>query len=69
MVILDQLTADRFAQVVRGICDTPTAILSHPSALSAVIEGIETVGRRPVLLAENKAELPGTAAHRKWSTC
>ena len=60
MVILDSLTADRFAQVVRGMCDTPTAILSHPSALNTVIAGIEKVGRRPVLLAENKAELPGT---------
>ena len=60
VVILDSLTADRFAQVVRGMCDTPTAILSRPSALNTVIAGIEKVGRRPVLLAENKAELPGT---------
>ncbi len=60
VVILDSLTADRFAQVVRGMCDTPTAILSHPGALNPVIAGIEQAGRRPVLLAENKAELPGT---------
>ena len=60
VVILDQLTADRFAQAVRGICNTPTAILSHPSALSSVVQGIEKAGRRPVLLAENKDELPGT---------
>ena len=60
VVILDQLTADRFAQVVRGICNTPTAILSHPGALSAVVQGIEKTGRRPVLLAENEDELPGT---------
>jgi hypothetical protein len=60
VVILDSLTADRFAQVVRGMCNTPTAILSHLSALDTVIAGIEKVGRRPVLLAENKAELPGT---------
>jgi hypothetical protein len=60
VVILDSLTADRFAQVVRGMCNTPTAILSHPSALDTVIAGIGKVGRRPVLLAENKAELPGT---------
>jgi hypothetical protein len=59
VVILDQLTADRFAQVVRGICNTPTAILSHPGALSTVVQGIEKAGRRPVLLAENKDELPG----------
>jgi hypothetical protein len=60
VVILDQLTADRFAQVVRGICNTPTAILSHPGALSTVVRSIEKTGRRPVLLAENKDELPGT---------
>jgi hypothetical protein len=60
VVILDQLTADRFAQVVRGICNTPTAILSHPNALSTVVQGIEKTGRRPVLLAESKDELPGT---------
>jgi hypothetical protein len=60
VVILDQLTADRFAQVVRGICNTPTAILSHPNALSTVVQGIEKAGRRPVLLAGNKDELPGT---------
>ena len=60
VVILDQLTADRFAQIVRGICNTPTAILSHPGALSSVVQGIEKTGRRPVLLAENKDELPGT---------
>jgi hypothetical protein len=63
VVILDQLTADRFAQVVRGMCHTPTAILSHPNALGTVIQGIEKAGRRPVLLAENKDELPGTPKH------
>jgi len=42
------------------MCNTPTAILSHPGALSTVVQGIEKTGRRPVLLAENKAELPGT---------
>ena len=32
VVILDSLTADRFAQLVRGMCDTPTAIADegHP---------------------------------------
>jgi hypothetical protein len=60
VVILDSLTADRFAQVVRGMCNRPTAILTHPNALNPVVQGIERVGRQPVLLAENKAELPGT---------
>ncbi len=51
MVILDSLTADRFAQVARGTCDTPTAILDHPTAttVDAVLSGIERACRRPVL--------------------
>jgi len=60
VVIVDSLTADRFAQVVRGMCDVPTAVVADHAALSPVITGIEHVGRRPVLLAENQAELPGT---------
>ena len=59
VVILDPLTADRFAQVVRGICGTPTAILDHPAMprVKAVVKGIEGVGRRPVLLAGSQPEL------------
>jgi hypothetical protein len=59
VVALDQLTGDRFAQVTRGICDTPTAIMDNPSpaAVAAVIAGIERAGRRPVLLAEFAGEL------------
>ena len=60
VVILDSLTADRFAQVLRGMCGLPTAVLTDHKALNSVITGIQSVGRRPVLLAENKAELPGT---------
>ncbi len=58
-VILDSLTADRFAQVVRGICGTPAAVLAPvtPGTVEAVVAGIEAAGRRPVLLAETEAEL------------
>jgi len=61
VVILDPLTADRFAQVIRGICGTPAAVLENPSraAVQAVAAGIERAGRRPVLLAENQAQLAG----------
>ena len=31
VVILDSLTADRFAQVIRGICGTPAAVLENPT--------------------------------------
>jgi hypothetical protein len=59
VVILDSLTADRFAQLVRGMCDTPAAVLTKvtPATVSAVVTGIQGVGRHPILLAENSSEL------------
>jgi hypothetical protein len=67
VVIVDSLTADRFAQVVRGICGTPAAVLTNPSqaTVGAVVTGIDNAGRRPVLLAEQQADLAnygGTAS-------
>jgi hypothetical protein len=67
VVIVDSLTADRFAQVVRGICGTPAAVLANPTqaTVGAVVTGIDSAGRRPVLLAEQQAELAdygGTAS-------
>jgi hypothetical protein len=58
-VILDSLTADRFAQVVRGMCGTPAAVLAPvtPGTVQQVVAGIEAAGRRPVLLAQTEAEL------------
>jgi hypothetical protein len=59
VVILDQLTADRFAQLVRGMCDTPAAALTTvtPATVGVVVNSIEGTGRRPILLAENSSEL------------
>jgi len=59
VVILDRLTADQFAQVTRGMCDTPTAVMDHPAPakVGTVVSGIERAGRRPVLLAEDQSEL------------
>jgi hypothetical protein len=59
VVILGSLTADEFAQVARGLCGTPTAVLDHPTAaaVAAVVSGIQRAGRRPVLLARDSAEL------------
>jgi hypothetical protein len=59
VVILDSLTSDRFAQLVRGMCDTPTAMLTKVTrdTVGATVIGIEGAGRRPVLLAENQSEL------------
>jgi hypothetical protein len=59
LVILDATTADRFAQVTRGLCDTPTAVVGQPTqaTVTAVISGIQRAGRRPVLLAQDGSEL------------
>jgi hypothetical protein len=59
VLILDSLTADRFAQLVRGMCDTPTATLTTvtPATVQAAVAGIQGTGRTPVLLAETEAEL------------
>ena len=67
VVILDSLTADRFAQVIRGICDTPAAVMTNPTRAntSAVVRGIEGVGRRPVLLAQQPTELTSYGAPRE----
>ncbi len=61
VVIVDPVTADQFAQVVRGICGTPAAVLSNVTraSVAAVAGGIEHAGRRPVLLAARPAELAG----------
>ncbi len=59
VVILDSLTADRFAQVARGQCDTPTAIMDQPTraTVDGVLAGIERAGRRPVLMAQDQSQL------------
>ena len=59
VVIVDSLTADRFSQVIRGMCATPTARMDSPdpASVAAVVAGIERAGRRPVLLAEQQSQL------------
>jgi hypothetical protein len=59
VVIVDAQTADRFSQVVRGMCDTPTARIDSPTAsqVALVVSKIEGAGRRPVLLAGTQAQL------------
>jgi hypothetical protein len=59
VVIVDSLTADRFSQVIRGMCGTPTTRIDNAPAgeVSEVESGIEKAGRRPVLLAGTQAQL------------
>jgi hypothetical protein len=67
VVILDKAAARAFAQVVRGTCDLPTAIVTStaPGEVGTIIGGIERAGRHPVLLATKEAELtPYGAAPR-----
>ncbi|HEY2237748.1 MAG TPA: hypothetical protein VGI21_03110, partial [Streptosporangiaceae bacterium] len=59
VVIVDSLTADRFSQVIRGMCETPTTRIDSATAgdVSSVEAGIEKAGRRPILLAGTQAQL------------
>ncbi len=59
VVILDPLTADRFSQVIRSMCATPTARMDAPApaSVASVVAGIEGTGRRPVLLAGQQSQL------------
>ena len=59
VIIVDSLTADRFSQVIRSMCATPTARMDSPTAASvaAVVAGIERAGRRPMLLAGQQSQL------------
>jgi hypothetical protein len=59
VVIVDWPTASQFAQVVRGMCDVPTAWMSgNPeSAVNDVLGSIAAAGRQPVLLADSRQQL------------
>jgi hypothetical protein len=60
-VFIDGPSSDRFAQVVRGMCGEPTGVVYYPSKakVAAVVSGIDSVGRQPVLLAGTRPELSG----------
>ncbi len=59
VVIIDRPAADEFAQVIRGMCKVPTAVMAGaPSAeVQAVEQAITAKGREPVLLATRAVEL------------
>jgi hypothetical protein len=61
VVIVDATTADRFSQVVRGMCATPATRIDDPTPgeVATVVNNIEKAGRRPVLLAGTQAQLSG----------
>ena len=59
VVIVDRLIAEQFTQTIRGMCGVPVGWVTaqQSSDLSAVLNGIERTGRRPVLLASRPSEL------------
>ena len=61
VIVLDRLIAERFLQVIRGMCDVPAAsMVGQPAgAVATVVSGIERAGRRPVLLAARPRQLAG----------
>jgi hypothetical protein len=59
VLVLDNVAARAFAEVIRGTCDVPTGIVAGtaPGNVSTVIGAIERAGRHPVLLATKQVEL------------
>jgi hypothetical protein len=59
VVIVNAGTANRLAQVVRGMCGVPVARLGRPplAALEQVASGIRQAGRTPVLLGSSPEQL------------
>ena len=64
VVIISPGTADRMAQVIRGMCGAPAATLGHPTPqiMREIIRGIRAAGRRPVILAAGGGRLLPYAA-------
>jgi hypothetical protein len=56
VIMVDVATADAFSQVVRGMCNIPTARTdgAPPAVLEQVIAAVERTGRHPVLLGRTQ---------------
>jgi hypothetical protein len=61
VVIIDRLVAERFLQVIRGMCGVPAGSMAGQpaAAVAAVVSAIGRAGRRPVLLAARSGQLAG----------
>jgi hypothetical protein len=65
VLIIERVTADRFTQLVRGMCDVPSGrIKVRPGSNTAASEDVERIsekvvkaGRRPVLLGADSADV------------
>jgi len=60
VVVVEQSTADRFLQVVRGMCGLPSARVSGgatPADVKRVAAGASRAGRRPVIMAAKREQV------------
>jgi hypothetical protein len=63
VVIVDGPIADRFTEIIRGMCGDPAARVTpsdgppDASLMRSIVQGIQQAGRRPVLLAATASEL------------
>jgi hypothetical protein len=61
VIILDRLVAQRFLQVIRGMCGVPAASMAGQpaAAVATVVSGVGRAGRQPVLLGARPRQLAG----------
>ena len=59
VLIISGGIAGKLAQVIRGMCDTPTADINRarPATVTRDLQSIARAGRRPVLLASTRSQL------------
>jgi hypothetical protein len=65
VLIVERVTADRFTQLIRGMCDVPSGrVLARPGSSTAasedvvrIAEKVAAAGRRPVVLGANPVDV------------
>ncbi len=60
VVVVEQSTADRFLEVVRGMCGVPAARVrggAAPADVARVIAGVRRAGRQPVIMAAKPGQV------------
>jgi hypothetical protein len=64
VVIVDRVTTNEFAPVIRGMCGVPVASMAGQprSAVQTVANAVAAAGRRPLLLASGPGRLAGFGA-------
>ncbi|WP_030168876.1 hypothetical protein [Spirillospora albida] len=69
VIVVERATADRFLQVVRGMCGLPAARLADgagPGDVRRVLRKVHDAGRRPVIMGATRAQAErygGTPVH------